>query len=252
MSALAVNLLAFGRLLRALGLDVTASQSREALTAVAAVGVARRSDVYHALRATLVSRSADLAIFDAAFTAFWRDHGAAASRRPAGDAYDRAVEQAEIAGPRGRHAGHVGSRGSGRRVGRRATDRDDPHVERSRDPARPGLRRRHVGRARPDARRPVDARLEPRRASHAPLDARGRRPRRPAPCLARERAQRRVAASADPYPDHASAAAGAGGRRERVDGAVLAHAAALRLRAAAHTRSRGGVPVLDPAHARDP
>ena len=36
MSALAVNLLAFGRLLRALGLEVTASQSREALTAVAA------------------------------------------------------------------------------------------------------------------------------------------------------------------------------------------------------------------------
>jgi hypothetical protein len=99
MSALAVNLLAFGRLLRALGLEVTASQSREALTAVAAVGVARRSDVHDALRASLVSRAADLAIFDAAFTAFWRDHGAMASRQPAGDAYDRAVEQAEIAGP---------------------------------------------------------------------------------------------------------------------------------------------------------
>ena len=99
MSALAVNLLAFGRLLRALGLEVTASQSREALTAVAAVGVARRSDVYHALRATLLSRSTDLAIFDAAFTAFWRDHSAVERRRPAGDGYDRAVTQAEIAGP---------------------------------------------------------------------------------------------------------------------------------------------------------
>ena len=60
MSSLAANLLAFGRFLRALGLDVSPTQARDALTAVAAVGVARRSDVYHALCATLVSRAADL------------------------------------------------------------------------------------------------------------------------------------------------------------------------------------------------
>jgi len=81
MSALAANLLAFGRLLRTLGLDVSASQSRDALVAVAAVGVGRRSDVKQALRATLVSRAADLAIFDAAFDAFWKDHGERWGRR---------------------------------------------------------------------------------------------------------------------------------------------------------------------------
>ena len=75
MSSLAANLLAFGRFLRALGLDVSPSQARDALTAVAAVGVARRSDVYHALSATLVSRAADLPVFAAAFDAFWKDHG---------------------------------------------------------------------------------------------------------------------------------------------------------------------------------
>jgi len=81
VSALAVNLLAFGRLLRTLGLDVSASQSRQALVAVATVGVGRRSDVRQALRATLVSRAADLAIFDAAFDAFWKDHGERWGRR---------------------------------------------------------------------------------------------------------------------------------------------------------------------------
>ena len=81
MSALATNLLAFGRLLRTLGLDVSAAQSRDALAAVAAVGVARRRDVQAALRATLVSRAGDLPIFDAAFDAFWRDHGERWGRR---------------------------------------------------------------------------------------------------------------------------------------------------------------------------
>ena len=99
MSALAVNVLAFGRLLRALGLEVPATRSRDALTAVSTVGVSRRSDVYHALRATLVSRAADLPIFDGAFTAFWRDHDGLAQRRATGDAYGRTSERAEVVGP---------------------------------------------------------------------------------------------------------------------------------------------------------
>ncbi len=83
MSALSHNVLVFGRLLRTLGLEVPASQSRDALTALAAVGLGRRADVYHALRATLVNRAADLAVFDAAFTAFWRDFGEQAVGRAA-------------------------------------------------------------------------------------------------------------------------------------------------------------------------
>ena len=88
MSALPHNVLVFGRLLRTLGIDVPASQSRDALTALAAVGLARRADVQHALRATLVRRAADLPVFDAAFTAFWRDFGDQAMGHQA----DRGIE----------------------------------------------------------------------------------------------------------------------------------------------------------------
>lgn len=102
MSALAANVLVFGRLLRTLGLDVSASQSRDALVALAAVGVARRGDVRDALRATLVSRGADRAVFDAAFAVFWRDHDAPAGQRDAsvtGEARDTAALRMEEARP---------------------------------------------------------------------------------------------------------------------------------------------------------
>lgn len=102
MSALAANLLAFGRLLRTLGLDVSASQSRDALVAVAAVGVGRRSDVRQALRATLVSRAADLPIFDAAFDAFWKDHGERWGRRDLrslGDPHGTTTLQVDVVVP---------------------------------------------------------------------------------------------------------------------------------------------------------
>ncbi|MGD9904216.1 MAG: VWA domain-containing protein [Vicinamibacterales bacterium] len=102
MSALTANLLAFGRLLRTLGLDVSPAQSRDALVAVAAVGVARRSDVQQALRATLVSRAADLPIFDAAFAAFWKDHGERWGRRDLrslGDPHGTTTLQVEVVIP---------------------------------------------------------------------------------------------------------------------------------------------------------
>jgi uncharacterized protein with von Willebrand factor type A (vWA) domain len=99
MSSLATNLLAFGRFLRALGLDVSPSQARDALTAVAAVGVARRSDVYHALSATLVSRAADLPVFAAAFDAFWQDHGAGPARQAPGAPHATVSLAAEVVLP---------------------------------------------------------------------------------------------------------------------------------------------------------
>ena len=99
MSSLAANLLAFGRFLRALGLDVSPSQARDALTAVAAVGVARRSDVYHALSATLVSRAADLPVFAAAFDAFWKDHGDGPPRQPPGEPHATVSLAAEVVLP---------------------------------------------------------------------------------------------------------------------------------------------------------
>ena len=99
MSSLTANLLGFGRFLRALGLDVSPSQARDALTAVAAVGMARRGDVYHALRATLVSRAADLPVFDAAFGAFWKDHGDGLARRPPGEPHATVSLAAEVVLP---------------------------------------------------------------------------------------------------------------------------------------------------------
>jgi len=99
MSSLAANLLAFGRVLRAVGLDVSPTQGREALAALVAVGLARRDDVYHALEATLVSRAADRPVFAAAFDAFWTDHGAARGRPPRGESQTLVSTQAEVVLP---------------------------------------------------------------------------------------------------------------------------------------------------------
>lgn len=99
MSLLTANVLAFARVLRALGLDVSPRQGREALAAVAAVGLARRSDVYHALSATLVSRAADLPVFAAAFDAFWKDHAAGEGRPAHREPHETASQEAEVVLP---------------------------------------------------------------------------------------------------------------------------------------------------------
>ncbi len=66
------NLLLFGRLCKALGMDVTPQRTMEAARALDYVGLERRSDVYHVLRALMVTRQRDLALFDEAFQEFWR------------------------------------------------------------------------------------------------------------------------------------------------------------------------------------
>lgn len=65
---------AFARLLRRSGLDVPGDAGLRFAEALAAVGLARRSAVYWAGRATLVRRPEDVAAFDAAFDAFWLGH----------------------------------------------------------------------------------------------------------------------------------------------------------------------------------
>jgi len=67
------NLLAFGRLLRRLGLDVHPGRMLDVAEALQYVDIRVRDEVYHACRALLVHRYEDLAIFDRAFDAFW--HG---------------------------------------------------------------------------------------------------------------------------------------------------------------------------------
>ena len=64
-------LLGFARALRAAGLPVTADRERTFLEAVAAVGVARRRDVYWAGRATLTSSPADIERYDQVFTSWF-------------------------------------------------------------------------------------------------------------------------------------------------------------------------------------
>jgi len=88
MSALLDNLLVFGRLLRALGLEVHVGRLLDIAEALRHVNIGARQDVYHTCRALLVHRRDDLAMFDRAFDAFWRVHGDGllrAHRRP-GDA----------------------------------------------------------------------------------------------------------------------------------------------------------------------
>lgn len=72
MSYLLHNLLHFGRLLHALGLDVHAGRMREVAAALEHVDIGRRSDFYFTLRTLLIHRQPDLARFDEAFRVFWR------------------------------------------------------------------------------------------------------------------------------------------------------------------------------------
>jgi uncharacterized protein with von Willebrand factor type A (vWA) domain len=71
MPALLTYLLAFGRLLRRLGLDVHVGRLLDVVDALQYVDLGRRDDVYHTCRALLVHRHDDLDVFDWAFEAFW-------------------------------------------------------------------------------------------------------------------------------------------------------------------------------------
>ena len=88
MSALLENVLVFGRLLRALGLEVHVGRLLDIAEALQHVNLGAREDVYHTCRALLVHRRDDLAMFDRAFASFWRVHGDGlqqARRRPGAD-----------------------------------------------------------------------------------------------------------------------------------------------------------------------
>jgi hypothetical protein len=61
----------FGRVLRSAGMEVGPGRLQDALRGLEVVGLARRDDVYHTLRATLVARREELDAFDAAFVSYW-------------------------------------------------------------------------------------------------------------------------------------------------------------------------------------
>ena len=65
------KLVGFGRVLRGEGLEVGPRRMQDALRGLDAIDLADRTEVYHALRCTLVSRHDDIAVFDAAFEGYW-------------------------------------------------------------------------------------------------------------------------------------------------------------------------------------
>jgi uncharacterized protein with von Willebrand factor type A (vWA) domain len=82
MNALVTNLLLFGRVLRAAGLQIHHGWLADAVQALEWVGVNSRTDVRAVLRALLVHRHDDLPIFDEAFDLFFRAHDASALNLP--------------------------------------------------------------------------------------------------------------------------------------------------------------------------
>jgi uncharacterized protein with von Willebrand factor type A (vWA) domain len=115
------NLLAFGRLLRRLGLDVHPGRMLDVTEALTHIDIRVRDDVYHTCRALLVHRHEDLPVFDRAFEAFWRRH----RNRRAGPPGHAGTDPADVAD--NRDAGH-GARGAPGReahpVGTTAPDDD--------------------------------------------------------------------------------------------------------------------------------
>ncbi|MBI5930676.1 MAG: VWA domain-containing protein [Chloroflexi bacterium] len=66
------NLLLFGRLCKALGMDVTPNCMMDVAHALEFVDLTKQEDVYHTFRALMVTRQRDLDLFDQAFRIFWQ------------------------------------------------------------------------------------------------------------------------------------------------------------------------------------
>src|SRR5829696_6525201 len=72
-NSIRANLLTFGRRLRDAGLPVGSGQVLSLVEALAAIDVFRHEDVYHAARASVVTRPEQIPIFDLEFSRFWRE-----------------------------------------------------------------------------------------------------------------------------------------------------------------------------------
>jgi uncharacterized protein with von Willebrand factor type A (vWA) domain len=68
------NLLLFGRLLRAVGMDVNPSRMITLVRALEHIEIGYKPDFYYAARCLLVHERDDLALFDQAFELFWQRH----------------------------------------------------------------------------------------------------------------------------------------------------------------------------------
>ena len=101
MSRLLDNLLVFGRVLRRAGIDVHPGRLLDVVEALGHVNLGARDEVYHTCRALLVHRQEQIAMFDRAFAAFWRQHheGEARSNTRPGEPHAAAAAIMEILAP---------------------------------------------------------------------------------------------------------------------------------------------------------
>ena len=101
MSRLLDNLLIFGRVLRRAGIEVDHGRLLDVIEALGYVNLGARDEVYHTCRALLVHRQEQIALFDLAFAAFWREHREAEARsdRPPDGSRAAAVEIKEVLAP---------------------------------------------------------------------------------------------------------------------------------------------------------
>lgn len=112
------RLVAFGRLLRAGGLEVGPGRLQNAIRALGIADLSDRDEMYWSLRCTLVSREEDLDVFDAAFAAFWEQTPLA----PAEHRLPRALDHGDEAPPA---AGQGGADARPETHGEDAADGDD-------------------------------------------------------------------------------------------------------------------------------
>jgi uncharacterized protein with von Willebrand factor type A (vWA) domain len=97
--AIVGHVVTFGRVLREAGLEIGPGRVSDALRSLDVVDLARRDDVYFALRQTLVSRRDELAVFDRAFDAwFLRMAVHAPARAPSPEPVLRVLEGSPGAG----------------------------------------------------------------------------------------------------------------------------------------------------------
>ncbi|MCZ6625554.1 MAG: VWA domain-containing protein [Deltaproteobacteria bacterium] len=68
------NLLAFGRVLKQVGIKVGLSQAIDASRSLEFVDISRRADFHTVLRSNLVSEREEIPLFDRVFDCFWQDH----------------------------------------------------------------------------------------------------------------------------------------------------------------------------------
>ena len=66
------NMVLFGRMLRAVGLDVTPTQILDLVEGLEHINLRNRLDVKDASRAIFVNHHDDIALFDQAFDLFWQ------------------------------------------------------------------------------------------------------------------------------------------------------------------------------------